>query len=86
MSLALVVQIQKRLKKTLQAPLMVEISSDGFITFNGGLLRGRTAHLSLRSDNARGRGNMFGLWCHFNREIGVKDERKWKKLRAFLNF
>ena len=59
---------------------MVETSLDDFITLNGDLLRGRTAHLNLWSDSARGRDSGLGLWCHFDREIGVKDEEKWTKL------
>jgi len=27
---------------------------------------------------------MFGLWCHFNREISVKEEGKWKSFKLFL--
>ena len=49
-------------------------------------MRGGTAYSSLWSDSARGRSHMFGLWGHFDREFCVEDERKKKKLGAFLKF
>jgi len=47
-------------------------------------LRGRTTHLNLRSDSARGRGNEFGLWCHFDRKISVEDGESRKSFKLFL--
>ena len=47
-------------------------------------MRGRTTHLNLRSDSARGRGNRFGLQCHFDREIGVEDGENGKSFKLFL--
>jgi len=63
---------------------MAKIKSDGFTTWNGGLLRGRTTHLNLRSDNARGRGSRFGLQCHFDYEIGVENGENEKSFKLFL--
>ena len=63
---------------------MVETRSDGFTTRNGGLLRGRTTHLNLRSDSTRGRGNRLGLRCHFDRENGVEDGENEKSFKLFL--
>jgi len=63
---------------------MVETISDGFITLNRSLLRGRTAHLSLRSSIARGRSNLLGFWCHHNGEIRVTDGENRKNFKLFL--
>jgi len=62
----------------------METRSDDFTTWNGDLLRGRTAHLSLRSSNTRGRSNMLSFWCHRNREIGVEDDENEKSFKFFL--
>ena len=40
--------------------------------------------MDLRSNSARGRGNMLGFWCHCNREIGVEDDENGKSFKLFL--
>ena len=47
-------------------------------------MRGRTAHLNLWSDSAPGRGSRLDLRCHFDREIGVKDDENEKIFKLFL--
>ena len=64
---------------------MTETKSDGFITWNRGLLHERTTHVNLRSDSARRWRSGFSLGRHFDREITVEDGKNEKKLRAFLN-
>jgi len=65
---------------------MVKTYSNDFITWNGGLLHRGTSHLYLWSDNARGWSHRLGLWGHFSSEFCEEDEKKKKRLEAFLKF
>jgi len=63
---------------------MAETYSGDLITWNGGLLHRRTSHLNLWSDDARGESHELGLWGHLDGEFCEEDEKKKKKLEAFL--
>jgi len=66
---------------------MMKTNSDGFITWNRGLLYRGTAHLKLRSDCAQGGSHGLGLRGNLDGEFFGEDEKKGRKsLEFFLKF